>query len=66
MTTEELLQELKAKLELLQKFEAVANSLTGMKKGKKKKPMSQATKDKISKKRKAAWAEKKKAEKAKA
>jgi uncharacterized protein YbaP (TraB family) len=65
MTTEELLQELKNKLERLQKLEeafaGTAVSTTSKKNGRKKRePMSQETKDKIAAARKAAWAEKKK------
>jgi hypothetical protein len=62
MNTKELLAELTEKLKRLAKLEeAFGGSATG--KRKKKGPMSQATKDKISKKRKAAWAAKKAKEK---
>jgi uncharacterized protein YbaP (TraB family) len=73
MTTEELLQELKNKLERLQELEAAAesfisattpNTQTGIKEVKPRKKrgeMTQETKDKIAAGRKAAWAEKKKA-----
>jgi hypothetical protein len=63
MNTEELLEELRKKLERLQKLEAAFEGTGGSTKARKKKgPMTQETKDKISKKRKAAWAKKKKEE----
>jgi hypothetical protein len=64
MNTEELLEELKKKLERLSKleaaFEGTGGSTSAGKKRKARKPMSQETKDKIAAGRKAAWAAKKK------
>ena len=70
MDTAELLEELTKKLERLQKleaaFEGTSVSTTAKKKPGARKPMSQATKDKIAAARKKAWADKKKADKKKA